>query len=294
MTGRLGLVRFAVMAMIFLVACGRPTPLDPGNTSAGFPHPAGYDEGTHGTDALAAGANCSGCHAIAEGDTVQGAAPVAPACQSCHVYPHDTGFAAGDVHGAAWLAPEAPCADCHGADGSRDPADRAAGRCTSCHTTYPHSAGWEEPEAHGSAVLARASDAACLGCHGPVGDAMPERPCAECHAAYPHPDGWFEGAHGVAWRASLVKKAEDPTCGVACHPVASDRGSPDPATGRLACKGCHDLYPHDEGILTAHWVTVQNRGTLTCLNCHRGGDQPGPVLPVTCAPACHAAQGTAR
>lgn len=267
-----------LLFVMLLAACGRPVPMDPGTAGAGFPHPADYKDGTHGTDALLPDANCSGCHAVAEGASVKNAVPAAPACQSCHVYPHDAGFASGTVHGPAWLAPDAPCADCHGADGAREPAGQAQARCTTCHTTYPHAAGWEEPEAHGAAILARGTDAACLGCHGPAGDAMPERPCAECHAAYPHPEGWLEGAHGVAWRG----RTDEKLCGEACHPVA-----PDPASSRLSCQGCHDLFPHPANFATAHWVAVQNRGTLTCQNCHSAGDQRGPVLPVSCAPACH-------
>ena len=269
----------SLLLLLGLLGCGRVAPMDAGTVGAGVPHPADYAHGTHGVDAFATGAACTNCHASVEGTPSAG-----PACASCHSYPHADGFEAGAEHGAAWsaaaTAEEHPCAACHGSDGGRVPAEQAAGRCGSCHSTYPHSAAWEEAGGHGAAVLQRGTDATCVGCHGPAGDAAPGQTCAACHPAYPHPDTW-RADHGAT-------ALTDPKACAACHPAASTEQA---TTGRLACQGCHDLYPHPTDLLGRHVPLVQNRGEGACTGCHDGVDNllAAPTLPVSCAPTCHAA-----
>lgn len=252
-----------------LAACGVPREAAVGDPTAGFPHPAGYED-SHALVAEGGAAGCGSCHALRDGDPVRGAEPAAPACRSCHdAYPHPASLVHGAVHGPRWKADPAACDGCHGVGGDRPPGERAEGRCTACHSTYPHPDSWTEGAAHGGAVRARGG-AACAGCHGSEGDALPDAACSECHLP-PHPEA-FASDHGDAWR-------DDPAACQACH-------ERDGAPGRVPCARCHDLFPHPAGFATAHAGPAQRRGDGPCLACHEGG-LPGPQLPVSCADACH-------
>lgn len=251
-----------LLLLVLLVACGRPVEKDPGTAGAPFPHPTGYP--THGVEA-ADPAACAACHAPS-GDTE--GTHAGPACSTCHAYPHDGTVHQGDVHGPAWLADRAACADCHGADGRRAPLDAFRGTCTGCHLTFPHPAGFAA--AHGADVVERGGPQACASCH-PAGSGGPGD-CASCHGdAYPHPAGFAAStAHGAL---------ADATCTDGCH-------APD-GSGAPTCTSCHDLFPHPEGWTRGHLVPVQARGEASCQGCHRAGTPAGPTLPVSCAASCH-------
>lgn len=268
----------ALALLLFVVSCAQPTQRP--TTEGSFPHPADYAHGTHGVDSLAEGASCLGCHAVEDGQQVQGATPVAPSCRSCHeAFPHEAGYGTTPEHGAAWLAEGSTCADCHGEAGETAPAERTSGQCTACHASFPHPAGWAEASGHGAAVLSRRSPAACLSCHDAEGPA--EAACETCHAVYPHPEGWGEPTgHAAAYTAGT-------SCGTSCHP--SDAAA---AGSRLTCQGCHDLYPHAEGWPDGHIRVVQSRGEGACATCHDSGELAGGVMPVSCAASCHGAGGT--
>lgn len=271
------MTRLSVLFLLGAIACGRPVAPGTGTAGGVFPHVEAYED-AHGADAVAAGANCGSCHGLAEGDLVKGVTPTAPACQSCHAYPHAGAFRGGEAHGAAWAADTAACAECHGAAGDQAPAEQAAGRCISCHASFPHVAGWDEGSSHGAAVRARGSALACESCHGEDGDAV-EPTCASCHANYPHPDGWGYGTvHGAAATDAL-------SCGETCHSNVEGDG-----LDRQPCSSCHDVYPHPEGWASGHATLTQRRGAVACEGCHPTGELVGPALPVSCGPACHASE----
>lgn len=269
------------LLLLGLLACGRPVTPDAGTAGAGFPHPTDYEQG-HGADAVAEGAACASCHGLAEGDPVKGATPTAPACWSCHPYPHTAELRPGEVHGALWAArdtsasaDEVGCDDCHGAAGELAPAEQTGGQCTACHATYPHPSGWDAASGHGAATRARGTAAGCAACHGAAGDET-EPTCASCHPAYPHAEGWGEGSgHGAAAIAGQ-------DCGEACHVNTAD------GVDRQPCASCHDVYPHVEGWSTSHATLTQRRGLTACEGCHPAGELSGPEIPSSCAPACHA------
>ena len=268
------MTRLALFFGLLAAGCGRP--VTPAAGSGDFPHAEDYETAGHGRDALAAGARCADCHPVADGDLVKGVTSQAPACQSCHPFPHDADIASGSVHGAAWEADSEACSGCHGEAGDSAPADVATGQCTACHSSYPHPDGFDAEDAHGPAVLDRGTHLSCDGCHGDDG-ASQDPACSTCHEAYPHAEGWSAGdAHGAAWLADAS------TCGERCH--AADVGD---ERKRASCAACHDVFPHSDGWATAHAATTQRRGTTACDACHREGDLAGPALPVSCAPACH-------
>jgi hypothetical protein len=266
------MTRFAPLVIALVLAgCGVPR-TEPGAGGA-FPHPEGFED-AHGTAEAGGISGCTDCHGMSEGDAVAGVTPVAPACRSCHaVYPHPASMELGAAHGAAWLAEGATCDRCHGADGARSPGSSDRGRCVGCHSTFPHAAGWEEGVAHGAAARERGASA-CFGCHGVGGDAARGQACGDCHDGFPHPDGFADPAlHGAVWRAT-------PDGCPACHAV--DAAAPE----RVACASCHDLFPHADDWSGAHPAATQQRGERSCRGCHEGG-VAGPVLPTSCAPACH-------
>lgn len=262
------------MIAIWFVACGVPAEraTSPG---AVYPHPSGYDEAVHGSEALADGAPCLGCHGVDDGQLVRGAKPAAPACRSCHAdFPHLDGYGTVADHGAQWLERSDDCAKCHGADGALVPAGQADAVCTTCHSSFPHPEGWGEPGAHGAAVLAR-TQAACTTCHADsVGEDQGQ--CAACHAVYPHPEGFADpAAHPVAWAADAGA-----SCTATCHPATA-------SAPEVACASCHDLFPHAVGWPAGHVTTVQSRGEGACRQCHEPGTPAGPDLPVSCGATCH-------
>ena len=260
----------------FVSGCGLPTTRPPVPDDAFFPHPADYRLGSHGSDAQAAPARCVRCHDAGVGRLVQGVVPSAPACASCHDYPHKPAWSVGSVHGAAWRTAPEPCQLCHGVDGTRAPGAGGRGACTSCHSTYPHPDAWEEGPLHGVAASIRGSEA-CTGCHGAGGAAIESsRPCAECHAPYPHPSGWAApDVHGAAWVA-----AGDPdACAGACHGMDQPPGA--------RCQRCHESFPHPEAWRGTHPGVVQKRGAGNCRSCH-ADRPPGPAIPGGCYTRCHA------
>lgn len=258
-------MRALLLALTLLCACGVPRPADPGDPAAAFPHPEGYAD-AHG---ITYDGQCGSCHGLHEGDPVRGAAPVAPACRSCHtIYPHPPSLTDGGAHGAAWLADSQQCSSCHGADGERAAGGRPEGQCTSCHSTFPHTPDWAEGDAHGAAAQQR-GPLACAGCHGVDGGDRPASDCASCHDAYPHDAGFASpGEHGERW-------ASDPAACAGCHD-----------SGAVTCASCHDLFPHPDDLASVHPMLVQQRGALSCAGCHPSG-VTGPALPTTCGPGCH-------
>lgn len=270
-----------LLLVLLALGCGRAVSPDAGDPSASFPHAADFAD-THGALALADGATCGSCHALGDGDPVKGATPAAPACQSCHAYPHQGGLVSGGVHGPAWRADPSACSGCHGEAGDTAPGGVAAGQCVSCHHSYPHPAGFEAPEGHGAALLARGGGQSCQACHGTQGEAQTPA-CATCHAAYPHPEDWTAG-HGAAARADLA------SCTQRCHGAGASDAASDAASdglNRVSCASCHDLFPHPDGWAQDHAATAQRRGSAACETCHADGDARGPDLPVSCAASCH-------
>ena len=265
------------LALALLLLAGCAVPVERPSSDGSFPHPAGYQT-AHGEDAMAAGASCASCHGVAATDTVQGQAPAAPACQSCHAdFPHAADFGTGEAHGAAWRADATACTSCHGEAGDREPAGLHRGQCTGCHMSYSHAAGWETAAGHGASVLARKGASACTTCHADATDTADPGACATCHAAYPHPEGWGgEDGHGAAVMAGA-------SCSEGCHPA-----DPASAAPRLACQSCHDLYPHPEGWPSGHIALVQARGEAACTVCHEEGTLSGGAMPVSCGASCHA------
>jgi len=249
-----------------LVGCGLAPPVPTADSGVRFPHAEGYDAAAlHGAEALTVGtAACDACH---REDTT------APTCASCHEgYPHPVGWLAGATHGVGLTGDggatgRAPCAECHGVDGSRSPS------CTSCHTSYPHVDGWDGAGQHGAWVRARGSaTAACGSCHGAALEGSVTAPaCTECHAAWPHPEGYADPRlHGVA----------DLTTCATCHGADLSGGS-----AGVACAQCHAGFPHSADWGRAHMPAVELQGQSSCMVCHDEG--AAPTLPAACGARCH-------
>lgn len=263
-----------MMVLAFLLACTAT----PGSDSAAanpkgipFPHDDAYKAATaHGPDVQTYGADaCFGCHR--EGAT-------APTCASCHeVYPHETGWLDGAVHGArltgdAGKPGREACGACHGAEGLQAPS------CTSCHASWPHPTDWGKAGNHGTYVLARGDAAsACGNCHGATLAGEGDAPsCTKCHTTYPHAAGWREPtAHGAT-----VDYTE---CWL-CHGDSGATGG----TADVSCQDCHSSFPHPADWATTHFGTAAKLGESVCMGCHEAGSAPFPVL-AACGSSCHGA-----
>lgn len=232
------------MTWMLLLACLQPASTTVSEGVA-FPHPTPYP---HGADALEFGEACLGCHRDEGG---------APACDSCHDYPHAEGWLVGARHGAA----TDDCGTCHGTE-PNSPA------CTSCHGSYPHDATWTD-EGHGTWSVAHGSPtASCGSCHGTELEGRGEASsCDSCHD-YPHPADMVS-----AHRAGGSEGCDS------CHSAGSD------STGG-ACASCHPGYPHADDWTRGHIDAGKLQGEGACLTCHEPGDGPS-AMPATCGVRCH-------
>lgn len=195
-------------------------------------------------------------------------------------WPHPSGYGEA-VHGADAVASGTSCLGCHAVEvgGTVQGATPAAPACQSCHAAWPHPAGYGTTDGHGAAWTA--DRAACTGCHGPTGEAVPagraEGSCVGCHASYPHPESY--AAHVVHGADVLARGGPEACAG--CHGAAGDEG---PEAAR--CGSCHAAYPHPAGYAdgAAHGAAWTAGGPEACgEGCHA----TGAAAPRVACTSCH-------
>ena len=145
---------------------------------------------------------CTVCHStqIVEKNPTDPAPSAAPACASCHGYPHVTKWSKPENHGAQFIAmsdtnesarPAVTCENCHtekSGFGTRNPNQYV--KCDQCHISMPHPEPFEEnhydkPAGETQSVAANPKNA-CVKCHtdykrlmSPVG--YENQGCLYCH-----------------------------------------------------------------------------------------------------------------
>jgi hypothetical protein len=246
-------VRFAIVVVLALAACGSTPPPAPRSFVAPGPLIAGHAALTcidchAGASPAIEPAKCTGCHAaVATGKGLHASAIVrGKACSACHRdhrgarfdalgwpamrggrtgFDHDlTGWPLAGAHRSA------RCETCHTATSplGRTTFLGAERRCEGCHADQPH--GFERP-----ALLA------CGRCHTAAAWSPPKRVLAFDHGAASDARVPVVGAHGKLACAR-------------CHPASRFALElPEPA----ACESCHES-PHTE----------RPYGAVACATCH--------------------------
>ncbi|MBI2343760.1 MAG: hypothetical protein HYV02_05470 [Deltaproteobacteria bacterium] len=222
-------------------------------------------------DAVTTG-ECAVCH----GETLSGGSTPtspkldpAPACLSCHTYPHDAAWTdiTQHTHGPYLMAKpllgEAmanECAPCHGEQFDGGTSGKSCAQA-SCHASFPHPDQWIEQ--HGNYYVAvegasKQPTCATAACHGvtlegnPPNVAVAEKTvfgCGDCHMKIPHQEGW-QVTHGTS--ATLTENGVMigvQTCDD-CHALAVGGTGTAPS-----CDGaCHQHFPfpHETAALTSN------------------------------------------
>lgn len=240
---------------------------------------------------------CFSCHNVAKETASHSLKSTNPSCESCHTYPHPSGWSAKNHGQAALLSGHATgksdCTSCHGKNYQGGTSQVS---CFSCHSNYPHKTQWHSPKDHGALFKTSPNDSNCSTCHGTdYRGGNSKTTCYSCHESYPHAakgqkSTWFEpDQHGKAvLAAGSIEKAGCPLCHGADH-----KGG----TSGVSCTQCHTNYPHIGGEdaflyekdnpLHHSQPVVKNGGKRdVCAGACHGPDLKGGDTKVSCT-TCH-------
>ncbi len=284
-----------------------------------FPHGADFkNKGKHGFSFLGLlkenkAGECLSCHLSSENGSSERSgsdSSSAPACTSCHSFPHPAGFASPKQHGELVKthgADSAKCFTCHKSDEAASTSSAEslsmvqAPSCKKCHE-YPHPQEWEKGKEHGKVAHGDLQSESCISCHGKdLSGGSSKVSCGQCHESYPHDQKWFlPEKHG---QFVLSKGQSNTTCAL-CHEAAEMVGgsmliaeeSPNATSMNQhedrskPCQSCHESYPHgkDWNQREKHGLFVHQESpdAAQCQTCH-GKDLQGGSSGVSCS-SCHA------
>ncbi len=230
-------------------------------------------------------------------------------------------------HRAAFLANQAQCAECHGADLhggiSNVSCFSTSFNGMSCHANGPsgHPAGWADPTLHGVSAKAVPNAATmsgfstCQACHGSdFSGGTANIGCASCHGgSAPHPISWITGTY----THTNADTGNASVCAL-CHtngqnsPIAPP--SPPAPAGTLpgcfnntlchatpACGSCHGIPPDGTAFPNTagqHAVHAGLGSYINCDTCHTGAgagtaNHQNGIADVSIAAAYNAKSGVA-
>jgi len=241
--------------LLFLGGCSEPVSKEEEIES---PHPDGWEDPSSPNfhaEQISDLSVCAACH----GDNFQGGQS-GQSCYACHEYPHMTGWASADSHGAAVIAADFDLADCEDCHKTQVGSESTAWDCWSCHVYFPHAEEIEEPKHAGLLRAIGYQVWLCQNCHdADYSGGISGQTCLTCHAYGPEA---CNTCHGV-----FNAPAND-TASWAPPPNLSGETSTS-----LMTVGAHRQHVNPSSIPNKPWIGGPWSDPSRCSECH--------ILPAT-------------